>query len=466
MVHLKVIFLKRFQCVGQPYEITKLHYCHLETYRNGTQVAGVVVEILKNLQKVYVTGGLYTQYFRTRTQLLATSIEYCQQGNNNQLLMGNAAAKFTLDYAQQHLPQLLTDCPVQVGHLFNITGVRISDSMIPVFVIPGTYYVELRIYSKRNQTVFLKRFQCVGQPYEISKLHYCQMETFRNGTQVAGVVVEILNNLHKIFVTGGLYTQYFRSRTQLLATSIEYCQQGNNNQLLMKNAVAKFALEYAQQHFPQLLTDCPLKVGQVFNITGVRIDDSLIPAFVIPGTYYVELRIYNKRNQTPLLIKRLDCTDEQSKASMLIQCTVHTCRNEPQTVNVLLDILEPTSKVVVALNLYTQYYKSKNLLYGTSFEYCELTKNANIQINPVTRIALNIAQENFPQVLKQCPLSGLINVTGLVMNSKLVPPYAPQGSYYFNIRAANKRNQTIISCTSEFQILQKPLLTRTLSMLG
>uniref|UniRef100_A0A182VYC6 Uncharacterized protein n=1 Tax=Anopheles minimus TaxID=112268 RepID=A0A182VYC6_9DIPT len=280
------VFVKKFQCVGQPYAITKLHYCHVETFRNGTQVAGVVVEMLTNLQKVYVTLGLYTQYFRSRTQLLATSLEYCHQANNNQLLMGNAAAKFALEYAQQHFPQLIVDCPIRAGQLFNITGVRIADSMIPVFVIPGTYYI------------FLKRFECVRQPYKITKLHYCHLETFRNGTQVADVVLEVLNNLHKMFVTFGIYLQYLRSRTQLLVASIEYCQRANSNQLSMGNAAAKFTLDYAQQHFPQLLTDCPVRAGHMFNVTGLRITDSIIPVFVISGTYYMELRAYNKRNQT------------------------------------------------------------------------------------------------------------------------------------------------------------------------
>uniref|UniRef100_A0A182SP81 Uncharacterized protein n=1 Tax=Anopheles maculatus TaxID=74869 RepID=A0A182SP81_9DIPT len=110
---------------------------------------------------------------------------------------------------------------------------------------------------------------------------------------------------------------------------------------------------------------------------------------------------------------RLDCSDENSKASLLIQSRLRTYRNEPQVVDVLLDILESTSKVVVNFNLYTQYFQTKNLLYGTTFEYCELLKNANTQINPVTRIALDMAQANFPQVLKQCPLHGLFNVTGL-----------------------------------------------------
>ncbi|XP_053666518.1 uncharacterized protein LOC128715629 [Anopheles marshallii] len=147
------IYVKHFQCVGHPYEITKLHYCHLETYRNGTQVAGVIVEILNNLQKVYVTGGLYIQYFRTRTQLLATTMEYCQE-TNSQLSVKNAAIKFALEYALQHFPQLLVDCPLQIGKLFNVTNVLVDDTLIPTFVIPGSYYVQLRVYNKRNQTVF------------------------------------------------------------------------------------------------------------------------------------------------------------------------------------------------------------------------------------------------------------------------------------------------------------------------
>ena len=149
-----------------------------------------------------------------------------------------------------------------------------------------------------------------------------------------------------------------------------------------------------------------------------------------------------------------------------MQSRLLTRRNEPQVVNVMLDILEPTSKLLIIFNLYTQYFQTKNLLYGTTFEYCDLTKNLNTQINPVTRIAINLARENFPQVLKQCPLYGLVNVTGLEVNSRLVPPYAPQGSYYFSIRASNKRNQTIVACTSEFHIVQKALFTRTFSLLA
>uniref|UniRef100_A0A182LUG8 MD-2-related lipid-recognition domain-containing protein n=1 Tax=Anopheles culicifacies TaxID=139723 RepID=A0A182LUG8_9DIPT len=172
MVHLKVLMfvlivtqfpnvelntrllVKKFQCIDYPYEISKLHYCQLDTYRNGSQVAGVVVEIVKNLQKVFVSAGLYMQYFRTRTQLIATTLEYCQQTNNRWQTISNAATKFTLDYAQQHFPQLLTDCPLLGGQLFNVTGVRVEDSLIPSFALPGTYYVEMRTYNKRNQTVF------------------------------------------------------------------------------------------------------------------------------------------------------------------------------------------------------------------------------------------------------------------------------------------------------------------------
>ncbi|XP_050071306.1 uncharacterized protein LOC126559224 [Anopheles maculipalpis] len=145
--------------------------------------------------------------------------------------------------------------------------------------------------------ILVKRFQCLELPYEISKLRYCQMETFRNGTQVTGIMVEILNNLQKVFVTGGLYMKYFRTRTQLLAATMEYCQESQDRPSV-GNAATKFALEYAQQHFPQLLADCPIRSGKLFNVTGVRVDDTLIPAFVIPGSYYVELRVYNKRNQT------------------------------------------------------------------------------------------------------------------------------------------------------------------------
>ncbi|EGK96209.1 AGAP013151-PA [Anopheles gambiae str. PEST] len=145
--------------------------------------------------------------------------------------------------------------------------------------------------------VNLKRFQCIDHPYEISKLHYCHMETLRNGSQVLGVILEFLNSLQKVNVAGGLYIQYFRTRTPLLATTMEYCQQ-NKDILSIKNPVNKFALDYAQKHLPQLLTDCPIRKGKVFNITGLLVDDRLIPSFVMSGTYYVEFRAYNKRNQT------------------------------------------------------------------------------------------------------------------------------------------------------------------------
>ncbi|XP_053671584.1 uncharacterized protein LOC128721812 [Anopheles nili] len=147
------VTLKRFQCTGLPYEASKLHYCHLETYRNGTQIASVVTEVLYTLQKVYVAAGLYIQYFRTRTQLLTTTMEYCQH-QRDKIPLQSSSAIFAMGYAQQHLPQLLTECPVRANKVFNITGLRIDDSMVPSFVPPGTYYVELRVCNKRNQTVF------------------------------------------------------------------------------------------------------------------------------------------------------------------------------------------------------------------------------------------------------------------------------------------------------------------------
>uniref|UniRef100_A0A9I3GJI0 MD-2-related lipid-recognition domain-containing protein n=1 Tax=Anopheles farauti TaxID=69004 RepID=A0A9I3GJI0_9DIPT len=159
----------------------------------------------------------------------------------------------------------------------------------------------------------------------------------------------------------------------------------------------------------------------------------------------------------PLIIKRLNCGNHP-KVSKLVKCSLLTSRNQPQVIDVLLDILEPTAKLNVKFNLYTQHFHTKNLLYGTTFEYCELVKYADSHINPVTRIALYIAQRNFPHILQPCPLYGLINVTSLVVDSKLVPPYAPQGSYYFDIRASNKRNQTIMECTSEFLVTQKLLV--------
>uniref|UniRef100_A0A182RFW0 Uncharacterized protein n=1 Tax=Anopheles funestus TaxID=62324 RepID=A0A182RFW0_ANOFN len=213
-------------------------------------------------------------------------------------------AVLVYNYAKHNFPQILKPCPV-LG-IFNVSGLTVDKNLIPPFVTPGGYFVSQRYHSKRNETYLhyeLEFFVTApsifnkSQPYEISTLHYCQLETFRNGTQVAGIMVEALSNLHKVYATGGLYIQYFRSRTQLLASTMEYCQVVKNG-LSMENAANKFALEYARQHFPQLLADCPIRPGKLFNITNVVVEDSLIPVFVIPGTYYVELRIYNKRNQT------------------------------------------------------------------------------------------------------------------------------------------------------------------------
>uniref|UniRef100_A0A8W7Q3G6 Uncharacterized protein n=1 Tax=Anopheles coluzzii TaxID=1518534 RepID=A0A8W7Q3G6_ANOCL len=284
---------------------------------------------------------VFSQYQHTRTYLFGTTFDYCEYMSSTESYH-NPVAKLVYAVAKLKFPQALLQCPA--------SGV-----------------------------VNLKRFQCIDHPYEISKLHYCHMETLRNGSQVLGVILEFLNSLQKVNVAGGLYIQYFRTRTPLLATTMEYCQQ-NKDILSIKNPVNKFALDYAQKHLPQLLTDCPIRKGKVFNITGLLVDDRLIPSFVI---------------------------------------RLLTRRNEPQVVDVMLDILEPTSKLLIIFNLYTQYFQTKNLLYGTTFEYCDLTKNVNTQINPVTRIAINLARENFPQVLKQCPLYGLVNVTGLEVNSRL-----------------------------------------------
>uniref|UniRef100_A0A182PD45 Uncharacterized protein n=1 Tax=Anopheles epiroticus TaxID=199890 RepID=A0A182PD45_9DIPT len=473
--------IKRLECVGQPYSYTTVMKCNLESPRQGPQIVNIAVSVNQPVTKLYVSTNVYIKHRQSLTFVYGTTFEYCEFLMRNQSRQTNPVAVIVYNYAKHNFPQVLRPCPF--SGFFNVTGLPVDKNLIPPFVTPGGYLGYQRMFSKRNETllqyeaeffIFLKRFQCTGYPYEISRLHYCHLETFRNGTQVAGVVIQILNNVHKVNVQSGMYIQYLRTRTMLLATTMEYCHQ-SKDLVSIENPTNKFALNYAQQHLPQLLTDCPIRAGAWFNITGMRISDSLIPSFAVPATYYVELRIYNRRNQTvfsgwleaePLVIKRLDCTDEKSKISTLLLSQLTTPRNGPQIVDVLLDIVEPTSKLLIIFNLYTQYLQTKTLLYGTTFEYCDLMKNLNTQINPVTVIALSVARENFPQVLQQCPFYGLVNVTGLQVNNKLIPPYAPHGTYYFSIRASNKRNQTIVGCTSEFYIVQQALFTRTLSMLG
>uniref|UniRef100_A0A182K4L7 Uncharacterized protein n=1 Tax=Anopheles christyi TaxID=43041 RepID=A0A182K4L7_9DIPT len=416
--------MKRLQCIGQPYPATTVVKCNFESPRHGPQVVNIVVNIEQPFSKVYVSTNVYVKNRQSLTFVYGTTFEYCEFLMRNGSRQTNPVAVLVYNYSKHNFPQILSPCPI-LG-CYNVSGLPVDENLIPPFVTPGGYFAAQRFHNKRNETllqyetefsILLKKFQCTGHPYEISKLHYCQMETLRNGTQVVGVIIEVLNTLQKVNVVTGMYIQYFRTRTPLLATTMEYCQQ-NKDIMLIKNPTNKFALDYAQQHLPQLLIDCPIR------------------------------------------------TDEHSHVSTLMQSRLLTRRNEPQVVDVLLDILEPTSKLLVIFNLYTQYFQTKNLLYGTTFEYCDLMKNLHTQTNPVTGIAINVARENFPQVLKQCPLYGLVNVTGLAVDSKLIPPYAPPGAYYFNIRASNKRNETIVACTSEFHIVKQALFTRTFSMLG
>uniref|UniRef100_A0A182XWJ6 Uncharacterized protein n=1 Tax=Anopheles stephensi TaxID=30069 RepID=A0A182XWJ6_ANOST len=321
-------FVRRFECDNETNVYMKVLRCNLESPRHSPQLINIVVNIEQPLPKIYVSINLYVKQRQSMMFVYGTTFEYCEFLMRNESRQTNPVAVLIYNYAKHNFPQILRPCPL--AGIFNVTGLHVDRNLIPPFVTPGGYFAEQRFFNKRNETVLryesefavsapsifnktmtlfafksiifalkiiLKRFQCIGYPYEISKLRYCQLETLRNGTQVTGVVVEILHNLHKVFVTGGLYIQYFRTRAQLLTTTMEYCQE-NRDPLSVGNAATKFTLDYAQQHFPQLITECPIERGKLFNVTGVRVEDALIPAFVIPGSYYVELRIYNKRNQT------------------------------------------------------------------------------------------------------------------------------------------------------------------------
>uniref|UniRef100_A0A182NMU8 Uncharacterized protein n=1 Tax=Anopheles dirus TaxID=7168 RepID=A0A182NMU8_9DIPT len=296
--------MKSFDCTAHSKKYLTVIRCDVETSRNRPQMLHMVAKIIQPISKIFISTGVYFKHRQRLTFVYGTTFEYCEFISRNESRPSNPVAALVYNYAKHNFPQVLVPCPV--FGIFNISNLSLDENMIPPFVTPGGYYASQRFHDKRNETILkyetefyinVKRFQCKGTPYEISKLHYCQLETFRNGTQVIGVLLEIMNNLHKVYATGGLYIQYFRARTQLLATTLEYCQH-NKYKKPIENAATKFALDYAQQHIPQILVDCPVKTGYMFNITGVRIDDTLIPAFVLPGSYYVELRVYNKRNQT------------------------------------------------------------------------------------------------------------------------------------------------------------------------
>ncbi|KFB42073.1 AGAP013203-PA-like protein [Anopheles sinensis] len=345
-------------------------------------------------------------------------------------------------------------------------------NLVPTVMPFGKFNTNIRMYNKRNQTMlairpfWMKRFECMEQPYRYTKILSCQMESHRGVPQMVHVVANVTQLLSKVFISTELYAKHKQSQTFIYGTSFEYCEfmTAKDSKL---NPVAVALYNYAKHNFPQVLKECPI-MG-IFNVSNLLLDRNLIPPLVTPGLYICSQRFYTKRNETVLHYIAEFSVGAPSifnKMSQLIHCRVWTHREEAQIVDVLLDIREPISKLTIAYKIYTQYFHTRNLLYGTEFEYCDFVKSSDVSFNPVAQIALNLAKDNFPEIVKPCPVQGLINVTSLRVVQKLLPPYAPPGAYYFDIRASNKRNQTIIACASEFTVVQKSLINQTLSMLG
>uniref|UniRef100_A0A9I3GJ71 Uncharacterized protein n=1 Tax=Anopheles farauti TaxID=69004 RepID=A0A9I3GJ71_9DIPT len=166
-------------------------------------------------------------------------------------------------------------------------------------------------------------------------------------------------------------------------------------------------------------------------------------------------------------MKNFECINHSNKYINLIRCHLESPRNSPQMMQIVVNITQPVSKIFVTTDIYLKHSQRLTFVYGTTFEYCEfISRNETRPNNPVAALVYNYAKHNFPQVLKPCPVFGIVNITNLCMDENMIPPFVTPGGYYANQRYHDKRNETILQYEAEFYVAVPSLFNKTMTLLN
>ncbi|KAL1373886.1 hypothetical protein pipiens_000793, partial [Culex pipiens pipiens] len=157
-----------------------------------------------------------------------------------------------------------------------------------------------------------------------------------------------------------------------------------------------------------------------------------------------------KSIKQPIRIRKFDCPGQPYPATKVIMCRVRNLRDQPQQVDFVVEILEPQVDILVAFELFVQHQHSRTLLYGTTMDYCRIM--AGSDGNKVTELLFTIARKTIPQVLRTCPYGGVLNASEVSLGLDMVPAFTLPGRYRANMRWYNKKNQTMLAWSSEFEL--------------
>lgn len=149
--------------------------------------------------------------------------------------------------------------------------------------------------TRRQFPVWIKKHECPGQPYPVSKLLECKVNSYRDRPQEISMAIDILEPQRRVFMTFTVYMQHQRTRSALYGTTVDVCKVMADAEA-GTNKVAEVIVDVARKNFPQILKPCPFE--GVFNATGISMDSNMVLPYTLPGAYRTEVRYYNKRNQT------------------------------------------------------------------------------------------------------------------------------------------------------------------------
>lgn len=157
-----------------------------------------------------------------------------------------------------------------------------------------------------------------------------------------------------------------------------------------------------------------------------------------------------KSPKQPIRIRKFECPGQPYPAAKVIMCRVRNLRDQPQQVDFVVEILEPQVDILVAFELFVQHQHSRTLLYGTTMDYCRIM--AGSDGNKVTELLFTMARKTIPQVLRTCPYGGVLNASEVSLGLDMVPAFTLPGRYRANMRWYNKKNQTMLAWSSEFEL--------------
>uniref|UniRef100_A0A182NRB4 Uncharacterized protein n=1 Tax=Anopheles dirus TaxID=7168 RepID=A0A182NRB4_9DIPT len=322
--------------------------------------------------------------------------------------------------------------------------------------------------SNVSRRVRFTKAECVGAPYKLSHLNYCNMVQFPNGTIGLNVSVHIPIVLNYFEINAKVFYKYSTYRPFMIDWSIEMCQAIRVGKF---NPATAFVMKVAEKSVPEYYHPCPH--GNRTYKTFWIIEPSYIPDTLPSGDYRVDIffrdatfskllsvqvycairkqgliaqlsRNVRKANISHTLrITKMQCIGTPYKHTYLHYCQMEQFENGTVGANISIHAPQVINYGEISAKLFYKYTTYRPFMIDWSMEYCQAYRVG--KFNPSTALVMTIIKESLPAIYYPCPHGNRTYNIFWMLEPKFIPRALPSGDYRLDVYIRDSTNTNMFA---------------------